>query len=115
MFGSHFLMGGVGGMSPPHQSTGRSRGGGAGKGSGTVPPKRHFWENCLVKYCNFIINLNHSSLGCRSDNRSCVRVFFLEGNPLLCMRELYSERGDHEKRRGSCSGYGVGCIPSFAR
>jgi hypothetical protein len=58
--------------------------------SGEAPPKRNFWENFLVKYCNFVVNLNRSSLGCRYDGRSYVRVFFsLEGNPLLCMRELY--------------------------
>jgi hypothetical protein len=72
----------VGGISPPHLSLG---GGGGnnnilepppGGGSGEAPPKRNFWENCLVKYCNFIVNLNHSSLGCRYDGRSYVRVFF---------------------------------------
>jgi hypothetical protein len=46
-----------------------------GGGSGVVPPKRIFWEIFLVKYCNFIVNLNHSSLGCISDGRSYVRVF----------------------------------------
>jgi hypothetical protein len=29
-------------------------------GSGAAPPKRNFWENCLVKYCNFIVNLDRS-------------------------------------------------------
>jgi hypothetical protein len=60
-----------------------------GGGSGKAPPKRHFWENCLVKYCNFIVNLNRSSLGCISDSISYVRVFYLEGNPILCMMDLY--------------------------
>jgi hypothetical protein len=46
------------------------------KDLGETPQKRKFWENCLVKYCNFVINMNHSSLGCKYDGRSYVRVFF---------------------------------------
>ena len=62
-----------------------------GGGLGAAPPKGIFYEKCLVKYCNFVVNLDHS-LCRRSDSRSHVylRVFFsLEGNPLLYMRELY--------------------------
>jgi hypothetical protein len=71
-----------------------------------TPLKRNFVKNCLVKYCNFVVNLDRSLQGCKSDDRSYFRVFSLEGNPSL-MRELYygcvlsqilySERGDCER------------------
>jgi hypothetical protein len=28
--------------------------------SGAVPPKRNIGKNCLVKYCNFVVNLDRS-------------------------------------------------------
>ena len=64
-----------------------------GCGGGGFPPHyrcRGVRGGSLVKYCNFIVNLDHS-LCHRSDGRSYIniRVFFLEGSPLLCMRELY--------------------------
>jgi hypothetical protein len=52
-----------------------------GGGSGAVPQREFFWENFLAKYCNFIVNLNHSSLGCRYDGRSYVMVFFTRRKP----------------------------------
>ena len=76
-------MGGCGGAYSPTIAIGGSRG---------RVPERIFYEKRLVKYCNFVVNLDHSS--CRiSDGRSYVnlRVFSLEGNPLLYMRELYYE------------------------
>jgi hypothetical protein len=53
-------------------------------------PERIFFFKCHVKYCNFIVNMDHS-LCHRYDGRSYVniRFFSLEGNPLLYMRELY--------------------------
>jgi hypothetical protein len=79
---------GWGGSPPPHICHQGVQGGDdnileppPGGGLGEVPPKRIFWENCLVKYCNFIVNLNRSSLGCRSDGRSYVRVFFPRRKP----------------------------------
>jgi hypothetical protein len=62
-------------------------GGGGGGCLGAVPLKRFFWENFLVKYCNFIVNLNNSSLGCRSNGRSYVRVFF----PIRKLSFMYEE------------------------
>jgi hypothetical protein len=73
--------GGVGGL-PPHIF---HQGVQAGF-QGNFPQRDFFWENFLVKYHNFIVNIKHSSLGCRSDGRRYVRVVSLEGNPLLCMR-----------------------------
>ena len=79
-----------GGACPPTTTAGGSRGGGnyyprpPGGGSGVVPPKGFFYEKCLVKYCNFGFNLDHS-LCHRYDGRSYVNLpfFTLEGNPLL--------------------------------
>jgi hypothetical protein len=28
--------------------------------SGEILPKKKFGKNCLVKYCNFIVNMDHS-------------------------------------------------------
>jgi hypothetical protein len=39
-------------------------------------PKRIFWENFLVKYCNFVVNLTVHYKVHRSDGRIYVRVFF---------------------------------------
>ena len=57
---------------------------------GSTPERTFFYKKCLVKYCNFIVNLDRS-LCHRYDGRSYVniRVLALEGNPLLYMRELY--------------------------
>jgi hypothetical protein len=62
-----FLDGGcVGGDSPPLLSSGGSKGGrkinGAppGRGFGGNTPKRNFGKIFLVKYCNFIVNMDHS-------------------------------------------------------
>ena len=54
------------------------------------PSKDFFLEKFLVKYCNFIVNLD-CSLCHRSDGISYVNlgIFSLEDNPLLYMRELY--------------------------
>jgi hypothetical protein len=92
---------------------------------GAGPPKIIFWENFLVKYCNFVVNMNHSSLFAYLTIEVMLGFFSLEENPILCMRELYcgytlegilySKRGYYEKIRGSYSGCGVGCIPSFSR
>ena len=48
------------------------------------PPKGFFYEKCLVKYCNFIVNLDHS-LCHRFDGRSYVylRVFFRTRKPSI--------------------------------
>jgi hypothetical protein len=62
-----FPNGGVWGGFPPTTSPRGSRGGDdnfcspplAGD-SGEAPPKQNFGKNCLVKYCNFIVNLDHS-------------------------------------------------------
>ena len=53
-------------------------------------PQKDFLEKCPIKYCNFVVNLDHS-LCHIFDGRSYVniRVFSLEGKPLLYMRELY--------------------------
>jgi hypothetical protein len=59
--------GGGGGGFPPHNC----RQGGLGGAttifvaplvgdSGAAPPKKNFGKNFLVKYCNFIVNLDHS-------------------------------------------------------
>ena len=89
MFGPHTPTGGCGGAFPLTIAEGGSRGGGLVK--------------FLVKYCNFVVNIDHSSCR-RSDGRSFVslRVFSLEGNPLLYMRDCimdvyYFERRDCER------------------
>ena len=87
VFGLHTLTGGVGGLDPPLQLQG-------GLGGVTTivraPSKGNFYEKCLVKYCNFVVNLDHS-LCRRSDSRSYVnlRVFCPKMKPFIIMRELY--------------------------
>jgi len=84
MFGFKFLMGvGGRGFPPPTKSIiGGSR---VGKQyfmepplerfQGKFPRREFFWEHFLVKYCNFLANLNHFSLGYRYDGIICVRFF----------------------------------------
>jgi hypothetical protein len=51
---------------------------------GVVPSKQNFGENFLVNvYCNFIVNLECSSLSHRYDGRDYVRDFFPRRKPLL--------------------------------
>jgi hypothetical protein len=55
----------VGGLAPPHLSSRGVPGGGFWSPPlvgdlGAKPPKQNFGKNCLVKYCNFIVNLGHS-------------------------------------------------------
>ena len=52
--------------------------------------KRIFYEKCLVIYCNFIVNLDHS-LCRRSKGRSYVNLSFFcpRRQPSIIMRELY--------------------------
>ena len=59
-------------------------------GLGEAPPKGFFLENFLLKYYNFVVNLDHS-LCHRSDDRSYVNLgfFSVEGNPILYMRGSY--------------------------
>ena len=87
--------GGVVGL-PPHYSCKGVQGGGnwlsippwwGFRGS---TPERIFFLKCFVKYCNFVVNMDHS-LCHRSNSRSYVNlgIFSLEENPLLYMRELY--------------------------
>ena len=54
------------------------------RGSGAAPSKGIFYEKCLVKYCNFVVNLDHS-LCHRSDDRSYVylRVFCPRRKPSI--------------------------------
>jgi hypothetical protein len=72
VFRPHYLTEGCWGGLPPTYFAGGGGGGGnwggggeildppPSRGSGPVPPKIIFWENCLVKYCNFVVNLDHS-------------------------------------------------------
>ena len=60
--------GGVGGLGPPLQLQG-------GPGGVAAPPKGIFYKKCLVKYCNFIVNLD-CSLCHRSDDRSYINLGF---------------------------------------
>jgi hypothetical protein len=48
---------------------------------GKHPQREIFRKKFLVKYCNFVVNLDHSSLGCIYDSRSYVRVFFPRRKP----------------------------------
>ena len=90
MFGPHAPKGGCAGACPPTKAARGSRGGSSyclsppGGGSVAVPPKRIFYEKCLVKYCNFVVNLDHS-LCHRSDGRSYVnlRVFCPRRQPSI--------------------------------
>ena len=117
--------GGVWGGLSPRYSCKRVQGGRkllseppTGGGLGAAPLKGFFYEKCLVKYCNFVINLDHS-LCHRSDGRSylylmvfCPRrqpSIIYEGIVLrLCI--LLRDETVRE-RRGSYSGFVVGCIP----
>jgi hypothetical protein len=80
MFGLHLLKRAFGGAYPPTFVTKRHDDNlleaPLGEGSGEAPPKRNFLKDYLVKYCNFVVNLNHSSLGYKYDGRSYVRFFF---------------------------------------
>ena len=84
-----------------------------------MPPKGIFYEKSLVKYCNFIVNMDHS-LCHIFDGRSYVnlRGFFpirkpsiiYEGIVLrLCI--ILRDKTVREQR-GSYNGFAVGCIPS---
>ena len=72
-FRPHTPMGECGGACPP-TIVARSE----------SPPKGFFYEKCLIKYCNFIVNPDHS-LCRRSDGRSCVnlRVFCPRRKPSI--------------------------------
>jgi len=73
-------------------------------------------ENFLVKYCNFIVNWDHSSLGHIFDYRFYVRVFC----SILFTRELYClvyysniiiiDREETVKEIIGCSGFVAGSI-----
>jgi hypothetical protein len=74
---------GSGGSIPP---AGGSRGKRAPAGVRGRSPRR---KNCLIKvYCNFIVNLDRSLQGRRSNGRDYVRVFFPRRQPSF-MREMY--------------------------
>jgi hypothetical protein len=99
----------VGGLGPPVQLQG---------GSGVAPLKGFFYEKYLVKYCNFIINMDYS-LFHRSDGRSYVYLKVLcprrqpssiyEGIVLRMCIILRDETV--RERRGSYRRFVVGCIP----
>jgi hypothetical protein len=67
-----FPNGGCGGLFPPPPTIVRGGGGPGGGGeifvappplvgdSGAAPPKRNIGKNYLVKYCNFVVNLDRS-------------------------------------------------------
>ena len=89
--------GGVGGLAPYYCCKGAKEDGNKllrppTEGSRATPLKGFFLEKCPIKYCNFVVNLDHS-LCHRSDGRSYVnlRFFALKGNPLIYMRELYHD------------------------
>ena len=124
-FGPHTLTRVCGGVCPPTIVAGGSKGGDSWCPSppwrefGAVPLKGIFYEKCLVKYCNFVVNLDHS-LCRRSDGRSYVnlRVFcprrqpsiIYEGIVLRLCSILRDETA--RERRGSYVRFVVGCIPS---
>ena len=113
-----------GGAFPPTIAIGGSRGGDnycprpPGGDSGAMPSKGIFYEKCLVKYCNFVLNLDHS-LCRRSDGRSYVnlRVFCPRRQPSIIyegivLRLCIILRDETvRKRRGSYIGFAVGCVP----
>ena len=83
--------GGCGGSFPPTIVAGESRGGGQVMSTpplvgvwGQRPRKDFFYEKCLVKYFDFVVNLEHS-LCRRFDGRSYVniRVFFPRRKPSI--------------------------------
>jgi hypothetical protein len=51
--------------------------------SGETPPEVKFWENYLVKYCNFVVNLDRSYKVAYMTVEVILGFFSLEGNPLL--------------------------------
>ena len=71
---------------------------------GEAPSKGIFFEKCLVKYCNFVVNLDRS-LCHISDGRIYVnlRVFFPKKKTSIIYEGIvlwfciYSERGDYER------------------
>ena len=75
-----------------------------GEGSGAAPLNDLFFEKCLVKYYNFIVNLA-CSLCHRSDSRSYVnlRFFCARRKPTIIYKGIVLwlciiyERGDYEK------------------
>ena len=77
-FGPYTQTRGVGGLAPTIV-VGGSKGGDSwcpsppDGGSREVPSKCFFYEKCLVKYCNFVVNLDHS-LCRRYDCRSYVNI-----------------------------------------
>ena len=86
-FGSHIPTGGCGGAFSPtivagvEESDVRAPPSG---GSGAVPPKGFFYEKCLVKYCNFVVNMDHSL--CHIYDRRIyvnLRVFCLKSQPSI--------------------------------
>ena len=112
MFGPHTSTGGCEGACPPTIATGGSMGGGSYCPS--PPSKGNFYEKCLVKYCNFVVNLDHS-LCHRSDGRSYVYLrrqpsIIYEGIVLRLCIILRDETV--RERRGSYNRFAVGCIPS---
>jgi hypothetical protein len=67
VLGPHSIMGGVGGLSPPQLFPGGPWGRGDNFSSpplvgdlGEMSPKQKYWENFLVKYCNFMVNMDRS-------------------------------------------------------
>ena len=90
MFGPHTPKGECGQAFSPTTTAGGSRGAATivrappGGSLRKAPPKGFFYEKCLAKYCNFIINLDHS-LCHRSDGRSYIylRVLFPRRQPSI--------------------------------
>ena len=126
VFGPHTPTGGCGRACPPTTAAGGSRGVATAiiwapprRGLGATPPKRIFYEKCLVKYCNFIVNLDHS-LCRRSNGRSYVylRVFCPRRKPsiiyegIVLRLSIILRDETMRERRGSYNRFVVGCIPS---
>jgi hypothetical protein len=73
-----------------------------------TPLKWNFGKKCIVKYYNFVVNIDRSLQGRGSDDKIHFRVFFPRRQPSL-MRELYcgcvllwmlySETGDCERKK----------------
>ena len=84
-----------------------------------MPSKGIFYEKCLVKYCNFVVNLDHS-LCRRSDGRCYVnlRVFLPRRKPSIIYEGIVLRLciilRDETVREwsGSYNEFVVGCIPS---
>ena len=125
MFGPHTPKGECGQAFSPTTTAGGSRGAATivrappGGSLRKAPPKGFFYEKCLVKYCNFVVNLDHS-LCRRSDGRSYVyiRVFCSRRQPSIIYEGIVLRLGiilryeTVRERRGCYSGFVVGCIPS---